>query len=171
VDLGAAGMRILAVVPVDQQDPHSAPYSRATASSTPFTNAGALAPANQWASFTASSITTRGGVAPSASSARARRKMLFSTTPTRSRRQCSAASATRRLEGARHPNHVDLRLGHALLAEALPRALQQTTGDDLVVTGDDHGHADLTRRAGRTQELGHDQCVSRWPSLSRLASR
>src|SRR5207247_1160370 len=69
VDLGAAGMRILAVVPVDQQDPHSAPYSRATASSTPFTNAGALAPANQWASFTASSITTRGGVAPSASSA------------------------------------------------------------------------------------------------------
>ena len=77
----------------------------------------------------------------------------------------------RQLEGARHPNHVDLRLGHALLAEALPRALQQTTGDDLVVTGDDHGHADLTRRAGRTQELGHDQCVSRWPSLSRLASR
>src|SRR5439155_112273 len=96
VDFGAAGVWILAVVPVDQQDPHSAPNSRATASSTPFTNAGALAPANQWASFTASSMTTRGGVAPSASSASARRRMLFSTTPTRSSRQCSAASATRR---------------------------------------------------------------------------
>src|SRR5256886_10437269 len=49
VNFRAAGVRVLAVVPVDQQDPHSAPYSRATASSTPFTNAGALAPANQWA--------------------------------------------------------------------------------------------------------------------------
>ena len=77
----------------------------------------------------------------------------------------------RQLECARHPHHVDLRLGHALLAQALPRALQQAAGDDLIVTGNDHGHADLTRRAGRTLELGHGQCVSRWPSLSRLASR
>src|SRR3989449_2895051 len=73
VNLRAPGMRILGVVPVDEQDPHSAPDSRATASSTPFTKAGALAPANQWASFTASSITTRGGVSPSASSASASR--------------------------------------------------------------------------------------------------
>src|SRR5437763_1590034 len=311
-----AGVWILAVVPVDQQDPHSAPNSRATASSTPFTNAGALAPANQWASFTASSMTTRGGVAPSASSASARRRMLFSTTPTRSSRQCSAASATRRsnsgspaialaarsaprskpsgtrpnppasratsvaidgrpdnsqayrswrararalvsggctaelgqdvrrgesrlgrlvafvpgraarprhrllerfsgqhpepdgeamgerdgaepagrlardvlevrrlaadhaaerhdrrvppargcgfrghgqLERPRDPDHVHAPVRHPLLLQALARALEQPARDDLVVTGDQHGHADLTRRAGRTLELGHGQ--------------
>src|SRR5438093_22678 len=95
VRLGTPGVWVLAVVPVDEQDSHSAPDSRATASSTPFTNPGALAPANQWASFTASSITTRGGVEPSASSASASRRMLRSTTPTRSSRQCSAVSATR----------------------------------------------------------------------------
>src|SRR5256886_207476 len=330
VDFGAAGVWILTVVPVDQQDPHSAPNSRATASSTPFTNAGALAPANQWASFTASSMTTRGGVAPSASSASARRRMLFSTTPTRSSRQCSAASATRRsnsgspaiafaarsaprskpsgmcpnpparrdtsvaidgrpdnshayrswrararalvsgrctaelgqdvgcgerrlgrfvalvpgrasrprqrllerfggqhpepdgepmserdvaeparrlardvlevrrlasdhaaerhdrpippargrsfrghrqLERPRDPDHVHPRVRHALLLQAAARSLEQPARDGLVIAGDQHGHADLTRRAGRTLELGHGQWVSRWPSLSRLASR
>src|SRR6185436_14121192 len=96
VDLRASGVRVVAVVPVDEQDPHSAPDSRATASSTPLTNPGAFAPANQCASLTASSITTRAGVTPSAISARASRRMLRSTTPTRSNRQCSAASATRR---------------------------------------------------------------------------
>src|SRR4029077_1543450 len=95
VDLRAAGVRILTVVPIHEQDLHSAPDSRAALSSTPFTNAGAFAPANQWASFTASSITTRGGVSPSSSSASASRRMLRSTTPTRSRRQCSAAAPTR----------------------------------------------------------------------------
>src|SRR5207247_2279686 len=68
VRLGAPGVRILAVVPVDEQNSHSAPNSRATASSTPFTNPGALAPANQWASFPASPITTRPGAAPSPTS-------------------------------------------------------------------------------------------------------
>ena len=47
MDFGATGLRVFAVVPVDEQDPHSAPVSRATASSTPLMNAGARAPANQ----------------------------------------------------------------------------------------------------------------------------
>src|SRR6266576_3081454 len=95
VDLGPAGLRILPIVPVDQQNSHSAPVSRATASSTPLMNAGAREPANQCASFTASSITTREGVDASSSSASASRRMLRSTTPTRSSRQCSVAPAIR----------------------------------------------------------------------------
>ena len=47
VDLGPARVRVRAVVPVDEQQLHSAPSSRATASSTPFTNPGAFGPANQ----------------------------------------------------------------------------------------------------------------------------
>src|SRR2546429_2646070 len=50
-----------------------------------FTKAGAFAPANQCASFTASSITTRGGVAPSASSASARRRSEEHTSELQSR--------------------------------------------------------------------------------------
>ena len=38
VDLGAARLRVLAVLPVDDEDPQSRPISRASASSTPFTN-------------------------------------------------------------------------------------------------------------------------------------
>src|SRR5439155_25809707 len=95
MDLGSSGLRILPVVPVDQQDLHSAPVSRATVSRTPLMNAGAFAPANQCASFTASSITTRDGVTASSSSASASRRILRSMTATRSSRQGSAASLTR----------------------------------------------------------------------------
>ena len=43
VDLGAAGLRILAVLPVDDEQPHYIrPIRRASASSTPFTNLRAL---------------------------------------------------------------------------------------------------------------------------------
>src|SRR5258705_2600905 len=96
MDFGATGLRILPIVSVDEQNPHSSPVSRATAPNTPLINLGARDPANQWASFTASSMTTRDGVDASSSSARASRRMLRSTAPTRSSRQCSAASAIRR---------------------------------------------------------------------------
>src|SRR5438105_3144634 len=65
------------------------------------------------------------------------------------------------LERPRDPDHVHAPVRHPLLLQALARALEQPARDDLVVTGDQHGHADLTRRAGRTLELGHGQWVSR----------
>src|SRR5256885_17029786 len=80
VDFGTTGLRILSIVPIDDQDPHSAPVLRATASSTPLMKPGARAPANQCASFTASSMTTRDGVDASSGSASASRRMLRSPT-------------------------------------------------------------------------------------------
>src|SRR5256885_16848901 len=53
VDLRAARVRVLPVVPVDDAKPHSAPNPRATAPRTPFTTPAPLAPANHSASFTA----------------------------------------------------------------------------------------------------------------------
>src|SRR6266545_1620775 len=114
MDFGATGLRILPIVPVDEQNSHSAPVSRATASSTPLMKPGARDPANQWASFTASSMTTRDGVDASSSSARASRRMLRSTAPTRSSRQCSAASAIRRSNSGRP--------AMALAARSAPRS-------------------------------------------------
>ncbi len=75
------------------------------------------------------------------------------------------SSATMRL------TMVHAGFGDALLPEALARPVEQAGRDDLVVAADEDGHAAFTRRAGRTLDLGHDQWVSRWPSLSRLASR
>jgi hypothetical protein len=37
MDLGAAGLRVLAILPVDDEEPQSRPISRASASRTPFT--------------------------------------------------------------------------------------------------------------------------------------
>src|ERR1043166_3625407 len=54
MDFGAAGVWVLPVVPVDEQNPHSAPVSWAMASRTPLMKAGAREPANQAAGWTPS---------------------------------------------------------------------------------------------------------------------
>src|SRR5207245_10547525 len=71
----------------------------------------------------------------------------------------------------RHPDHVHPRLRHPVVAEALPRAVQEARGDEVIVAADEDGHATFSRRARRTLNLGHGQWVSRWPSLSRFTSR
>jgi hypothetical protein len=50
VDLCPARHRILPVLPIDEENIHNRPSERAIRSRTPFTNDGALAPPNQWAS-------------------------------------------------------------------------------------------------------------------------
>src|SRR2546428_1826303 len=75
------------------------------------------------------------------------------------------------LEGAGNPDDVYRVLRHLVLAQAPLRTLEQALRDELVVAADDDGHATGTGGAGRALEVGHVQCVSRWPSLSRLTSR
>src|ERR1043166_8789330 len=61
MQLGSPGARVLPILPVDQEDPHSRPSARATASSTPLTNPGDCSPPKRWASQSASSMATLGG--------------------------------------------------------------------------------------------------------------
>src|SRR5262249_12292551 len=126
MDLGPAGVWILPVVPVDEQNPHRAPVSWAMASRTPLMKAGAAGPATQCASLPASSITTRDGVDASSSSASASRRMFRSTAPTRSSRQCSAASAMRRSNSGRP--------AMALAARSAPRSYPNGAPPEITAT-------------------------------------
>ena len=80
----------------------SAPVSRATASRTPLMNPGARAPANQCASFTASSITTREGVdASSSSGEREPQDVALRRRPPARAANARAASVMRRSKSGR----------------------------------------------------------------------
>ena len=95
MNLGAAGLRILAVLPVHEQDAHYIrPMRRASASSTPFTNFALCTVPYRSARCTASWITTRGGVSPRCSSAARGAARSGRSTPSRSRRQLVVTSAS-----------------------------------------------------------------------------
>src|SRR5438105_2938065 len=93
MNLGAAGLRIFVILPVEDQDLHQIiPERRAYASRTPLTKRALSSLPNRSASFTASLITTRGGVSRANSSAAPRRSTDLSIAPTRSRRQLVVTS-------------------------------------------------------------------------------
>src|SRR3954451_5441087 len=76
----------------------------------------------------------------------------------------------RQLESPRHPDDIDLVVGHARGTAAGPRALEQPRGDQLVIAAHQDRHAPGGAKAG--MELGHrGQWARRWPSLSRLTWR